>query len=156
MDNMNYYWLNFHHSILNLPTDCMVFQTNALDSNVSISSLYYLIYIPLSLSWPGIRHHIACLVWLLSDRSQHSAFRHVPFGKSITSYVDECFGREYHGEVQESKTDVVWTLKETRPILRRKKDCGDGTTWEKKARKTEAEMDGLCQPRDESHRNDER
>ena len=32
-------------------------------------------------------------------------------------------------------------------------DCsGDGTTWEKKKRKTEAEMDGLCQPRHESHR----
>ena len=28
--------------------------------------------------------------------------------------------------------------------------------WEKKKRKTEAEMDGLCQPRHESHRNDER
>ena len=26
-------------------------------------------------------------------------------------------------------------------------------TWEKKARKTEAEMDGLCQPGHESHRN---
>ena len=33
---------------------------------------------------------------------------------------------------------------------------GDGTTREKKAKKTEAEMDGLCQPRHESHRNDER
>ena len=31
-----------------------------------------------------------------------------------------------------------------------------GTTWEKKKRKTEAEMDGLCQPSHESHRNDER
>ena len=31
-------------------------------------------------------------------------------------------------------------------------DCsGDGTTWEKKKRKTEAEMDGLCQPRHESY-----
>ena len=37
-----------------------------------------------------------------------------------------------------------------------KKDSGDGTTWEKKARKNEAEMDGLCQPRHGSHRNDER
>ena len=44
---------------------------------------------------------------------------------------------------------------EARPRLRRKKDSGDGTTCEKKARKTEAEMDGLCQPRHESHRNDE-
>ena len=33
---------------------------------------------------------------------------------------------------------------------------GDSTTWEKKAEKTEAEMDGLCQPRHESHRNDKR
>ena len=39
---------------------------------------------------------------------------------------------------------------------RRKKDSGDGTIREKKARKTEAEMDVLCQPRHESHRNDER
>ena len=31
-----------------------------------------------------------------------------------------------------------------------------GTTWEKKKRKTKAEMDGLCQPRHESHRNDKR
>ena len=33
---------------------------------------------------------------------------------------------------------------------------GDGTTWDKKKRKTETEMDGLCQPRHEGHRNDER
>ena len=32
----------------------------------------------------------------------------------------------------------------------------DGTTWETKVRKTEAEMVGLCQPGYESHRNDER
>ena len=51
---------------------------------------------------------------------------------------------------------VVWPRKETRPRIHRKKDYGDGTTWEKKKRKTEAEMDGLCQPRHESHRNDER
>ena len=31
-----------------------------------------------------------------------------------------------------------------------------GTTWKKKKRKTETEMDGLCQPRHESYRNDER
>ena len=30
------------------------------------------------------------------------------------------------------------------------------STWEKKARKTEAEMDGLCQPGHESHRNNKR
>ena len=62
--------------------------------------------------------------------------------------------REYRREVQESATQVVWPRKEVRPRLRRKTDSGDGTTREKKARKTEAEMDGLCQPRHESHRND--
>ena len=65
-------------------------------------------------------------------------------------------GREYHREVQESTTDVVWPHKAARPRIRRKKDSGDGTTWEEKKRKTEAEMDGLSQPRHESHRNDER
>ena len=59
-------------------------------------------------------------------------------------------------EVQESKIKVVWTLQEAIPRIRRKKDSGDGTTWEKKARKTEAEMDGLCQQGHESHRNDKR
>ena len=58
--------------------------------------------------------------------------------------------------VQESATRVVWTRKEARPRLRRKKYSGDGTTREKKVRKTEAEMNGLCQPRHESHRNGER
>ena len=52
-------------------------------------------------------------------------------------------GREQDREVQESKTDVVWPRKEARPIIRRKKDSGDGATWEKKKRKTEAETDGL-------------
>ena len=59
-------------------------------------------------------------------------------------------------QVQESATDVVWPRKEARSILRRKKDSEYGTTRETKARKTEAEMDGLCQSRHESHRNDER
>ena len=49
-------------------------------------------------------------------------------------------------------TVMVWACKEARPIIRRKKDPRDGTTWEKKKRKTEAEMDGLCQPRHEGHR----
>ena len=53
----------------------------------------------------------------------------------------ETEGREYHREVQESATQVVWPRKEARPRLRRKTDSGDGTTREKKARKTEAEMD---------------
>ena len=46
------------------------------------------------------------------------------------------------------------------PVKRRDQDYIGRKTLEmvprKKARKTEAEMDGLCQPRDESHRNDER
>ena len=54
------------------------------------------------------------------------------------------------------KARLRWFGQEARPRLRRKKDSGGGTTREKKARKTEAEMDGLCQPRHESHRNDER
>ena len=63
---------------------------------------------------------------------------------------------EKYREVHESKTAVVWPCKEARPKIRRKKDYGHGTTWEKEKRKTEAEMDGLCQPRHGSHRNDER
>ena len=58
--------------------------------------------------------------------------------------------------MQKSKIEVVWTHQEARSRIRRKKDSEDDTTSEKKARKTEAEMDGLCQPRHESHRNDER
>ena len=58
----------------------------------------------------------------------------------------ETEGREYHREVQEIYTEVVWQRKETRPRLCRKKDSGDGTTWQKKKRKNEAEMDELCQP----------
>ena len=57
----------------------------------------------------------------------------------------ETAGREYHREVEESKTDVVW-----------KKAYGDGTTSKKKKRKTEAEVDGLCQPSHDSHRNQKR
>ena len=68
----------------------------------------------------------------------------------------ETEGREYHREVQESATQVGWPRKEARPIPRRKKDSGDGTTRGKKARMTEAEMGGLFQPRHDSHRNDER
>ena len=50
--------------------------------------------------------------------------------------------------MQESATEVVWPRKEARPRIGREKDYGDGTTWEKKARKTETEMDGLCVNRD--------
>ena len=43
--------------------------------------------------------------------------------------------------MQESKTEIV----ETAPSIRRIKDSGDGTTWEKKKkRNTESEMGGLC------------
>ena len=66
--------------------------------------------------------------------------------------IRETEGREHHREVQESKIEVVWTREDTRPRLLRKTNTGDGTTWEKKKRKTEAEMDGLCQPRHESYR----
>ena len=51
--------------------------------------------------------------------------------------------------------DYVWTREETRPKYVGRK-TGDGIAWEKKKRKTEAEMDGLCQPRHVSHRNYER
>ena len=54
-------------------------------------------------------------------------------------------GRWYRREVQDSATEVVWPRKEATPRLRRKKDSGYGTTREKKARKTESEMDGVCQ-----------
>ena len=64
--------------------------------------------------------------------------------------------REHHREEQESKSGVVWTRQEARPTIRRKKDSGDGITWEKKMRKIEAEVDGLYQAGHESHRNDKR
>ena len=42
--------------------------------------------------------------------------------------TDNTESREYHREVQESATEVVWPRKEAIPRLRRKKDSGDGTT----------------------------
>ena len=56
------------------------------------------------------------------------------------------------------KARLRWfgTRQEAIPRIRRKKDSGHGTTWEKKARKTEAEMDGLYQPGHESHRNEKK
>ena len=48
--------------------------------------------------------------------------------------------------MQERETEVVWTHEEMRPRIDRKEYSGDGTTWEKKKMKTEAEMDGLCHP----------
>ena len=50
--------------------------------------------------------------------------------------------REHHIEIQENKIEVVWIRQEVRPRIRRKKDSGDGTTWEENSRKTEAEIDG--------------
>ena len=50
----------------------------------------------------------------------------------------------------------VWTREETMPRIRLKKDSGDGSTGEKKKRKTEAEMNELCQPRHESYRDNNR
>ena len=76
------------------------------------------------------------------------------FHSSTHNVVQETEGREYHTEVQKNKTDVVWPPKEARPRLRRRKDSGDGTTCEKKARKTEAEMYVLCQTGHETHQND--
>ena len=74
-------------------------------------------------------------------------------------HLEETEGREHHRKVHGSNTEVVWPRKEARPPgLRRKKYSRDGrpTTWEKKKKKTDAEMDVLCQPRHESHRNAER
>ena len=53
-------------------------------------------------------------------------------------------------EVQESETEVVCILDEKRQRIRRTTNIGDGTTRDKKTRKTEAKMDGLGQPRHES------
>ena len=56
------------------------------------------------------------------------------------------------------KARLRWfgTREEAIPRICRKNHAGHGTTWEKKARKTEAEMDGLCQPGHESHWNEKR
>ena len=62
-------------------------------------------------------------------------------------------GREYHREVQESETGMVWTCEETIPKIRRKTDTGDGATWEKRrGRPANADLDGLCQPRPDTVR----
>ena len=58
--------------------------------------------------------------------------------------------------MQESEPEVVCTHEEMTQRLRRKKDSGDGTIWEKKKSKTKSEMDGLCQPRHESYRDNKR
>ena len=62
---------------------------------------------------------------------------------------------EYHREEQESNIEVFLIRQEARQIYVGRKTLEIvPRTWEKKARNTEAEMDGLCQPRHESHRND--
>ena len=73
---------------------------------------------------------------------------------SQQTHQGETESREHNNrEVQESKTEPP---KEARSRIRQKTDSGDRTTWEKKKKKTEAEMDGLCQPRHERHLNNER
>ena len=64
-------------------------------------------------------------------------------------------------EVQESETktmweynEVVWTCEETKTKLLGKTNSGDGTAWEKKRKKTNAEKNGLCQQRHESYPDD--
>ena len=64
--------------------------------------------------------------------------------------------RPYRREVHESETGLVWIHEVTRPRIRRKKDSGGGTTREKKTRKVNVEMDGLCQPRHESYQDNKR
>ena len=94
-----------------------------------------------------------------SDRNEDVQIGMRPHAKrpcEKRNHQGETEGREYHREVQESATEVIWPRKEARPRLRRKNDSGYDSTREKKARKIEAEMDGLCQPRHDSHRNDER
>ena len=53
--------------------------------------------------------------------------------------------------MKEGETDVVWTREETRQRIGGKKYSGKCTTWEKTKRKTELEMDGLCQQRYERY-----
>ena len=92
-----------------------------------------------------------------SDRNEDVQVVIRPYTKRpCEKHPGETDGREHHREAQEGKTEVVWPRKEARPRIRRKKDSGDGTTWEKIKRKTKPEMGGLCQPRHESRRNDER
>ena len=47
-------------------------------------------------------------------------------------------------------------VKRMRARIRWRKHFRDGTAWEKRVRKTEAEMDGLCLPRHESCHDDRR
>ena len=47
---------------------------------------------------------------------------------------------------------MVWKREETRPRIRWKTDTGDGTSWEKKKRKTKTEIDALYQKKHEGYR----
>ena len=49
---------------------------------------------------------------------------------------------------------MAWAREEARPRNRRRKESGAGIPWDKKNRKTEEEMDGLCQPGHDSSRDD--
>ena len=42
--------------------------------------------------------------------------------------------------LHETETGLVWICEETIPRIRRKKDSGDGSTWQKKNRMTEAKI----------------
>ena len=81
----------------------------------------------------------------LRDHVRNDNIRERPKVESITERCRKArlrwFGNEKRGETKTTSEE---------------KDFGDGTTWEKKKRKTEAKMDGLCQPSHESHRNDNR
>ena len=72
--------------------------------------------------------------------------------KRLHQCYEQCHQRtnKRNSEVQESETEVVWTREETRPRIRRKKDSGDDTTWEKKKKtKTEARIRWMdCANRD--------
>ena len=60
-----------------------------------------------------------------SDRNEDAQMGMRPHAKrpcEKRKHQGETEGREYHREVQESKTEVVWRRKESRPGLRRKED----------------------------------
>ena len=55
-------------------------------------------------------------------------------------HQEETKGRKYHREVQECKTEVVWT----REDLYESKNTSEERLQVKDKRKTETKMDGLC------------
>ena len=89
-----------------------------------------------------------------SDRNEDLRMGMRPHAKrpcEKRKHQGETEGREYHREGQESVTEMVWPRKEAIPRLHRKKDSGDGTTREKKARKTEESMRAIRTTKDEVH-----